>query len=518
MFVVKRTSPLFSELINCGASASRRFYTPSSPLNSVYDSIRRKRERKGLVNIEKENESDTMVFPNERIGLDYALNWTLNSYAITPTQNAFRNPSAKLLFQYAEGTKEKSGALSCQVTDNKPVNYYLDQQVATLNQSASNVITIAQYKQLLAEVKNHISEADNIYVQDAAVGSHRACEGMVRVMTNCPQTALFLKHLLPNTPLPEVREFKHQITLYVAPNFKPADAAKLGLKDSAAAAGSFNVIDVKRGIAVIAGKQSSESIRRTLTAISSPYLHNERQGVAMSAADIFQTKDDKNILVFSADNYLLNKRFESGRVISQGSLWNKEGLFRLYDSISYPLESAAKQPLDLIEKFTNPKRVLSTVPIKSSANIYASPSSIVFLVRDSKGIIPAFAELTPEQAEKYFTSGFNGESFQPYFTPESITVSPQGKAELFKNLIQQNRTNVYIINPLSFQKDADVDKLISVISSGKVNKSTKSDIYKSLSPINLSETKVSEVDKNKVKEFETHFENFHSKLFNNNNQ
>ncbi|GAM24250.1 hypothetical protein SAMD00019534_074250 [Acytostelium subglobosum LB1] len=525
MFVVKRTvttttttttSTLISGLT--GAATAKRFISQSQPLSapassSVYDELRRKRDRKGLVNLAKEEDEETAMFPNQRQGVDYALNWTLNSYSVTPSSFAYRNPSVKLLVQHSDVKKESTGAYSYQAgAEVKPINYYLDEQSATLNASegaAGSTITVAQYKALLNEVKNHIGDSTNIYVHDGAVGSHQACEGKIRAITNCAQTALFLEHLLPSTVPTAVKEFKHSMTLYVAPQLQLSaeQQAKCGLRS-----GAFNIIDVKRGIAVIGGVQSTDNIRRALTAISQPTMLNERQGVTLSAADIYQTRDNKTMLIFSADNYLLNKRFESGKVVAQGSLWNKDGLFRLFDSISYPLESAAKNQFDLIERFTSPKRVVSIVPVEQSTNIYSNPSSIVFLVRDTKGIIPAFAELSPEQAQQYFAAGYNGDSFTPYYSSESITVSPKSKAELFKKLVQDNSINVYIVNTLSFQKEADVDKLLSVISSGKVNKSSKSDIYKTLSPIKLSETKVSEVDKNKVKEFESNFETFVAKL------
>eukprot|EP01133_Synstelium_polycarpum_P011375 gene11375-13260_t len=488
MFVVKRTTTTTtSSLIFKGiiGGNNRTIVSASAPRHAnVYEALRRKRERQGLVNIEAEEESETAIFPNERLGLDYSLNWVLNGYAITPTNQAYRNPSLKHLFQHADGKKEASGALSVAAqADVKPATYFLDEQMAALN--GASTLSVPQYKAVLRAVKDHVSDSRNIYVHDAAVGSHRSCEGLVRAITNDAQSALFLKHLLPSAPLPDVKEFKHSLTLYLVPNLVLPSPATMGLSSS-----SFNIIDVKRGIAVICGVQSTENIRKTLSCISSPYLFNTHQGIAMSA-DIFHTKDQKSILVFSSDNYLLNKKFESGNVISQGSLWNKEGLFRMFDSISYPTESSAKKPFDLIERFSN-KKVTSTTPVDATLNVYPSPSSVVFLIRDSKGVIPPFSELTPEQAEKYFTAGFSGDSFSPYYSSEPISLAPKGKSELFKN--------------------ADVDKLLSVISSGKVNKSTKSALYATLSPIKLSETKVSEADKNKVADFESNFESIVGKL------
>ncbi|EGG21569.1 hypothetical protein DFA_01455 [Cavenderia fasciculata] len=498
MFVKRSVSLLVKPINNV---SSVRNLTSSS---SVYEAARRKRDRKGLVNEQQIEESDVSYFPMERQGVDYELNWTLNRYSITPTFQAFRNASEKVLFQQSQGKKEANGQISVQVaSETKSTNYYLDAEVAKTNNG--NVISVAQYKQLLELVKDHIGTHKSIFVGDAALGSSRAVEAHIRTVTGDATNALYLNHILPRTLVGKVGDFKHPITLYLAPSLVVDSPQQYGLVGGQA----FNIIDIKRGIAVIAGAQSTENIRKTLSAISQAHFVSTQ--TLSTSADIYRTHDNKNILVFN-DGYLLNKKFESGSVVSQGSLWNKDGVYRIFDAISYPLESPANKKFDVIERFASPKKTVSTTPVQFDTNEYAAPSDIVFMVKDSKGIIPPFSQLDASQAENFFTAGYNGDSFQPFATSEPITTSPKAKAELFKSLVEQNKSNVYIINTHSFQKDADVDKLLSVISSGKVTKPQSKSQYQILSPIQLSENKVGQVDSAKINEFETNFATFLSKF------
>ncbi|EGC35618.1 hypothetical protein DICPUDRAFT_152043 [Dictyostelium purpureum] len=493
-----------SKLIN-----SKSFTTTASNtvgkdyIKSIYGQLRRKRDRRGLVNVENFEESEITTFPRSREGLDYDLNWTLNGYSITPSESAYRNPRLPLLFQQSNGKTDKNFTLTVNhnQSDNSGnvTNYYLDEAVASKN-SNSAILSIPNYKEILEEVKSHISSSKNIYVHDAAVGSSLGSETTIRAVTNDSVSSLFLKHLLPNTTPIDVSEFKHNLTLYFVPNYQIPNADKLGLKTS-----SFNIIDVKRGIAVVSGVPSTENVRNVITAISSSTFAKTNQDSLTLSADIYSNGKSAPVLVFSEDGFLLNKNYNSGKVVSQGSIWSADGVSRLYNSITYNFESIAKNQYDLIEKFSD-KKINTTVPVKFETNHYNQPSSIVFIIKDTSSAIPAFAQLTGEQAKNYFVSGFVGNSdFVPFFNKGQNTTENAKTAEVFENLIKANNTKVYIINPAAFDQESEVDNLLGSVVSGKVADSTNSDVYNTLSPIKVptaKDQKVADVKK-AVKTFET---------------
>ncbi|KYQ91866.1 hypothetical protein DLAC_07676 [Tieghemostelium lacteum] len=521
MFLIRSTSNILKSSGGSISLAKRYLGTANSKVNttktsvvsrkqpSIYEILRRKRDRAGLVNVDNHDNPDieTVVFPRERLGLNYDLNWALNGYSITPLNQAYRNAKLKMLLQHSKGTTNNNNVLTVQQKSQsqQTLNYYLEESLAKSNNSST--ISLSQYKSLLEKVKDHISQSQNIYVQDSAIGSHRSNETLIRVVTNDAFSSLYLKHLLPNTVLSSVKEFKHPITLYLTPDFNLSSPETFGLKSS-----NFNILDVKRGIAVISGVHSTENIKSVLNSVFSSVLMKNKEGTIHLTSDIFvPTKNaDKPILVLNNDGYLLSKKFESGKVVSQGAIWNQEGLTRPYNALTSNQESHAKQPFDLVEKFQgDAKKVNVVTPLVVTTNIYQHPQAVVFIVSDAKGVLPALSELTPEQAEKYFVTGYNGTSFNPFFSKDQNTTSNKSKSEIFKNLIQQNKTNVYIINPNAFKNEGDIDQILTSIGSGKVNKSAKSDIYSTLSPIGKQ---LNEVKKESVVEFENSLQTQYEKL------
>ncbi|KAN0038028.1 hypothetical protein ACTA71_000200 [Dictyostelium dimigraforme] len=476
---------------------------------SIYNILRRKRDRQGLVDVEAFENNETTVYPRSRQGLDYELNWALNGYSITPSYSAYRNPRLPLLLQHSNGVTDKNNVLiSSSNQEPKTVeNLFLDEALVS-NNNGGKIISIVDYKLILEKVKENISNSTNIYVHDSAVGSCRDVESKIRFVTNDAVSSLFVKHLLPNTTPTQVGQFKHQLTVYCVPEFKFEDSNQQQQQFPS----SFNVIDTKRGIAVIVGIQSTENIRNVISSISTNDLMNtHKDTIGLSSADIYasSTTDASPLLIFNNDGFLLNKKFESGKVVSQGAIWSKNSLSRLYNSITYNFESIAQNQFDLIEKFVGSKKVNTTVPIKFESNSFKQPSSVVFIIKDNSGVIPAFSQLNAEQAQKYFVSGFVGDDvYQPFFIKEQNTTQNIQKAELFKNLIKDGGVNVYIINPVSFQKDAEVDKLLGSIISGKVGKSQQSDVYTTLSPIQVSSTTQSK----NVEEIKKLAKSFESKL------
>ena len=54
------------------------------------------------------------MFPRQRNGLDYSLNWSLSADYISVWNNAFRNPSLSTLRQYTQGAFDSEKNVCCQ--------------------------------------------------------------------------------------------------------------------------------------------------------------------------------------------------------------------------------------------------------------------------------------------------------------------------------------------------------------------------------------------------------------------
>eukprot|EP00591_Stephanopyxis_turris_P000669 CAMPEP_0195511038 /NCGR_PEP_ID=MMETSP0794_2-20130614/3498_1 /TAXON_ID=515487 /ORGANISM="Stephanopyxis turris, Strain CCMP 815" /LENGTH=341 /DNA_ID=CAMNT_0040638575 /DNA_START=78 /DNA_END=1103 /DNA_ORIENTATION=- len=109
-------------------------------------------------------------------GEDVALNWSLVDDDITPLNNAYRNLSVRGLIQRAKGTHGPNKSLAVAPGD-KPG----DAAVSA------------------ADVAKALSNVEDVFVVDAAVGSFRGSEVLVRAVTDDAGLALSLQHLLVRT-------------------------------------------------------------------------------------------------------------------------------------------------------------------------------------------------------------------------------------------------------------------------------------------------------------------------------
>lgn len=82
-----------------------------------------------------------------------------------------------------------------------------------------------------------MSYAPRIFVEDAAVGSSRASELRVRVVTDSPVVALYFRNLLHRTPLYSPEAFPRTLTVYAATLASDAISGACGM-------GPYTVVDV----------------------------------------------------------------------------------------------------------------------------------------------------------------------------------------------------------------------------------------------------------------------------------
>ena len=57
-------------------------------------------------------DAEFIIFPNERIGRQYDLNWTFNKYQVTPDEEAYRNLHLRGLQMLTRGKIDKNKSIS----------------------------------------------------------------------------------------------------------------------------------------------------------------------------------------------------------------------------------------------------------------------------------------------------------------------------------------------------------------------------------------------------------------------
>jgi hypothetical protein len=137
-----------------------------------------------------------------------------------------------------------------------------------------------------------LSYAPQLFVEDAAVGSSRLAEVRVRVITDSPVVALYVRTLLHRTPLYNPQAFPRTVTVYAATLAGPGVAAAEGT-------GPYTVVDVdpatKAGTVLAVGNVALASIAESIAAAAGQLAltggyrsvpgGNKHPGIAAARAD-----------------------------------------------------------------------------------------------------------------------------------------------------------------------------------------------------------------------------------------
>jgi hypothetical protein len=133
------------------------------------------------------------VFPREREGNEYSVNWSLVGDGVTPVADAFRNARPQLLFT-------RSGANVKSITDRleakKPV-YEGEYKLVEAGAGISN----DEFEEIFADTKSQLSSGVDLFVEDLAVGSYSPESIGVRIITDNANVALQARTFLVSSHL-----------------------------------------------------------------------------------------------------------------------------------------------------------------------------------------------------------------------------------------------------------------------------------------------------------------------------
>eukprot|EP01111_Echinosteliopsis_oligospora_P005191 TRINITY_DN1840_c0_g1_i1.p1 TRINITY_DN1840_c0_g1~~TRINITY_DN1840_c0_g1_i1.p1 ORF type:complete len:281 (-),score=69.97 TRINITY_DN1840_c0_g1_i1:709-1551(-) len=223
------------------------------------------------------SEADGWLIGSGQLGSDHTLNSVFDNYKIDVDGLAYRNLHPRALVTLAnDRTMAPTRGVS---SDNYQLVFG---EKGPSSDSSARVVSINDYKEIVRELKEHLSESKVMFMHDGAVGSNPKAELRLRAMTNSASSALYLNHVVPKVNIKLVEDFQHSLTLYVAPDFVPSNASSFGFAEGK----GFVLVDVARGIAIVAGTNSTVAIRDALSSISSPRFLREFSAVSLHADGI----------------------------------------------------------------------------------------------------------------------------------------------------------------------------------------------------------------------------------------
>ena len=126
------------------------------------------------------------LFPRQREGNIYVVNWSLVEDGVTPVGDAFRNAELSTLTKKL-GSKVQSGKVEL----SKPL-YFGD----FILQESGDHISHDEFSVLFTEQQRHLESGISLYVEDAGIGAYSHVRNGVRVIAEDPALALIARNLL----------------------------------------------------------------------------------------------------------------------------------------------------------------------------------------------------------------------------------------------------------------------------------------------------------------------------------
>lgn len=168
---------------------SRRVLRPkftSSARRSVYSFHGNDIENKGSSIGSLETE-DWFIFPRETEGNIYTVNWSLVIEGVTPTKQAYRDARIALI---TSKLPVKPSAGKVELTSPSYFGNY------KLQEAGDTTLSLEEFSELSVAHKKDLSFQENLFVEDAALGSFSCVRVGVRVVSDDPAYALISRALL----------------------------------------------------------------------------------------------------------------------------------------------------------------------------------------------------------------------------------------------------------------------------------------------------------------------------------
>lgn len=131
------------------------------------------------------------IFPREKEGNIYAVNWSLNVDGVTPVGSAYRNARVALLTSRLSSKVDSTGKVEL----TKPVysgSYTVKEAGDTVSHDA--------FEALLTKHQDYLSSCPDLYVEDASLGSYSPSRIGTRIISDIPAVALVARALLIPSP------------------------------------------------------------------------------------------------------------------------------------------------------------------------------------------------------------------------------------------------------------------------------------------------------------------------------
>ena len=341
-----------------------------------------------------------------------------------------------------------------------------------------------QFELLLSDVRRHLDEQPELFIQDLYAGADAAHRVRVRFVTPTAWHSLFVRNMFIRPDPLDLPTFEADFSVLQAPEFQ-ADPAKHGTRT-----GTFIILNLAKRIVLIGGTRYAGELKKSIFTVMN-YLLPKRGVLSMHcSANIGREGDTalffglsgtgKTTLSADPDRWLIGDdehgwssdgvfNFEGGCYAKVINL-SEEGepdIYRTTQMFGTILENVVLERHTRHVDFGNQsitENTRASYPLHYIRNIVptgrgAHPRNVVFLTADAFGVLPPIARLTREQARYYFLSGYTAKvagtergvkepqaTFSSCFGAVFLVWHPSVYSRMLGELLAKHNARVWLVN------------------------------------------------------------------------
>ncbi len=345
-------------------------------------------------------------------------------------------------------------------------------------------ISPEKYQLLLADVRNYLNDATELFVEDLYCGADPAYRLSVRYVSPNAWHMAFARNMFIRPERSDLPTFDPNFTVLHAPEFR-ADPAKHGTRTA-----TFIVLNLAERTILIGGTRYAGELKKAMFTVMN-YLLPKQEVLSMHcSANVGKGGDTALFFGLSGTGKTTLSADPDRALIGDDEHgWSKEGIFnfeggcyakvinlsaetepdiyRTTQMFGTVLENVVLDPATKKVKFADQsitENTRASYPLHYIRNYVEGgrgghPRNVVFLTADAFGVLPPIARLTPEQAMYYFLSGYTAKvagtergvkepqpTFSACFGAAFLVWHPTKYAKMLGRLLNEHAAKVWLIN------------------------------------------------------------------------
>jgi len=386
-----------------------------------------------------------------------------------------------------EGFLTADGALVTETgerTGRSPNDKFIVEEATTsddINWGNVNVSTNDDtFERLKAEVINHLSSRESLFVQDLYCGAEESEALQIRVINENAWHNAFARNMFVRPTTEQLENHSPEFTVYHAPHYEASD--------SSLNSQCFVIVNYQKGEVIIGGTRYAGEIKKSIFSIMNLIL--PKKGILPMHCSA-NTNGDNTAVFFGLSGTgktTLSADPKRELIGDDEHGWGANGVFNFEGGCYAKLINLSEE--DEPEIFGTTKRkgtVLENIgvdennipdffdtsktentrgsyPIEFIENRTADskgghPQNVIFLTCDAFGVLPPISRLTPSQAAYHFISGYTAKvagtevgvtepqaTFSACFGEPFMPMHPGVYADLLSSKMDEHGSTAWLIN------------------------------------------------------------------------